>query len=125
MPEVIGDAGILIKDYRNADEWVTQIRRITEDKDLYDHLSNLSRTRSEMFGSVIQMKKIHPIIDSVLDITNDSSDRRILDFYNKQYGRVETFSFLMNHRRERLEGLCHMVRPEEFFIDMVVPMVLT
>jgi len=109
LPEVIGDAGILIKDYRNADEWVTQIRRITEDKDLYDHLSNLSRTRSEMFGSVIQMKKLHPIIDSVLEIRNDSSDRRILDFYNKQYGRVETFSFLMNHRRERLEGLCNMV----------------
>lgn len=118
LPEVIGDAGILIKDYRNADEWVTQIRRITEDKDLYDHLSNLSRTRSEMFSSATQMKKLHPIIDSVLELRNDSSDRRILDFYNKQYEKVETFSFLMNHRRERLEGLCNMVRPEEFFLDI-------
>lgn len=118
LPEVIGDAGILIKDYRNTEEWITQIRRITEDKDLYDHLSNRSRIRSEMFSSASQMKKLHPIINSVLEIKNDSSDRRILDFYNKQYENVETFSFLLNCRRERLEGLCNMVRPEEFFLDI-------
>lgn len=118
LPEVIGDAGILIKDYRNADEWVTQIRRITEDKDLYDHLSNLSRTRSEMFSSDNQMKKLRPIINSVLELRNDSSDQRILDFYNRRYENFTTFSFLLNFRRERLEGLCNMVRPDEFFLDI-------
>lgn len=118
LPEIIKDAGILIKDYRNVDEWTAQIRRITDDKELYDRLSNESRIRSKMFDSVDQMKKLQPIINSVLELKNESSDRRILDFYNKQYEKVETFSFLLNSRRERLEGLCNMVRRNEFFLDI-------
>ncbi len=118
LPEIIGDAGILIDDFHNADEWERTIRKVLDDKELYSQLSRKARERSLLFDVSIQLQLTRQIINDAVELKKGSSDRRILDFYNKRYEKNATYSFLFNQRRERLEGLCNMVKQEEFYLDV-------
>ncbi|HEX2960122.1 MAG TPA: glycosyltransferase [Chitinispirillaceae bacterium] len=118
LPEAVGDAGILIDDFHSVDEWVKNIRRILEDKELYSRLSRKAAERSLQFDVSIQLPLTRQIINDVVELKNVSSDRRILDFYNKRYEKNATYTFLFNQCRERLEGLCNMVRQNETYLDI-------
>lgn len=118
LPEVIGDGGVLIDDFRNPDTWENEIGAILEDEARYRQLSSRALKQSRRFDGSRQLEALKPVIDSVCAITGESSDRRILDFYNRQYASAPTYAFLFNHRRERLEGLCNMVRQGERFLDV-------
>jgi glycosyltransferase involved in cell wall biosynthesis/tRNA G46 methylase TrmB len=118
LPEIIGDAGILIDDFHNVDEWEENIRRVLEDKELYTQLSRKAAERSLLFDVSVQLPLTRQIINDAVELKKGSSDRRILDFYNKRYEKNATYAFLFNQRRERLEGLCNMVKQNEFYLDI-------
>lgn len=118
LPELVGDAGILVDDFRNVDAWHSAVTGLIDDRAKYEELSRLSLERSRRFDCKAQLDALVSIIDSQLTITTDSSDRRMLDFYNRQYESVATYAFLFSMRRERLEGLCNMVAQGECYLDI-------
>ncbi|MBN1307343.1 MAG: glycosyltransferase [Chitinispirillaceae bacterium] len=118
LPEVIGDAGIVIDDYRSVDAWTDAVAGLLDDRTRYEAISRRARERSSRFDCDAQLDDLVPIVDSSLEISVSSSDRRVLDFYNRQYESVATCDFLFTQRRERLEGLCNMVRPGERYLDI-------
>jgi glycosyltransferase involved in cell wall biosynthesis len=118
LSEIIGDAGVLIDEFNSVEEWERNIRRVLEDRALYSQLSQKAAQRSLLFDVSIQLPLTRQIINDAVDLKKGSSDRRILDFYNKRYEKNASFTFLFNQRRERLEGLCNMVKQEEFYLDV-------
>jgi glycosyltransferase involved in cell wall biosynthesis len=52
LPESVGDGGLLIKDYRNADAWVAAVQSVLENPDRYADLSAraLAHARSDDFS---------------------------------------------------------------------------
>jgi glycosyltransferase involved in cell wall biosynthesis len=118
LPEIIGDAGILIDDFHNVAEWEKQIRTVLENKNLYAELSLRAAERSQQFDSSVQLELMRQIINDAVELKKESSDRRILDFYNKRYEKHATYAFLFNQRRERLEGLCNMINKGEYYLDI-------
>lgn len=118
LPEIIGESGILIDDYKNSSVWSNAVATLLEDPDRYAQLSSLALERSSHFSAAAQLSALKPIINSLLELTSLSSDRRVLDFYNKQYTTIATYHFLFEQRREHLEGLCNMVQPDEWFLDV-------
>jgi|GEM_PF-834058 len=118
LPELVGDAGVLVDDFRSVDAWCGAVTGLIDDRARYEELSRRGRERSGRFDCNAQLDALVSIIDSRLAITTDSNDRRMLDFYNRQYESVATYAFLFSMRRERLEGLCNMVAQDECYLDI-------
>jgi len=62
LPEGIGDAGIVINDIYNINEWVDNIEKIIKDKNIYERLSKKSKIQVKKFGFDIQYKKFKRVI---------------------------------------------------------------
>jgi glycosyltransferase involved in cell wall biosynthesis/ubiquinone/menaquinone biosynthesis C-methylase UbiE len=117
LPEVIGEAGILIDDYRNVDMWEKAIRTLLTDSRLYDTLSARSRDRSCLFECEQQISKLKVIVNTACELTSNSHDRQILNFYNKRYEKADTVTLHIKNSQERLEGFCAIINDGEFFLD--------
>ncbi|MFC2067701.1 class I SAM-dependent methyltransferase [Chloroflexota bacterium] len=50
--------------------------------------------------------------------STDMSDAELVAFYSEQYLDVDVAEFLIKERRERLYGLCNLVQPGEFCLDV-------
>ncbi len=46
------------------------------------------------------------------------SDAELAAFYSEQYVDIDVAEFLTKERRERLYGLCNLLRPGEFYLDV-------
>lgn len=62
LPEVVGDAGIVINNIFCTDEWTAKINQIYSDSTYYGELSRKAKKRSELFNFGIQYNKIENII---------------------------------------------------------------
>ncbi len=49
LPEAVGDGGLLVEDFTGEKAWVRAIRRVLDDRDLYDTLSAKARRRPVKF----------------------------------------------------------------------------
>ena len=52
------------------------------------------------------------------EANRDMSDAELMAFYSERYVDVDVSEFLMNERKERLHGLCNLVKPGEFYLDV-------
>lgn len=66
LGEVVGDAGILVDEYRDVDSWVEAISDLQSDDKKYDDFSRRALERSERFRHEEQLKRISKIIEKVL-----------------------------------------------------------
>lgn len=48
----------------------------------------------------------------------EMTDAELVAFYSERYLNVDVAEFLLNDRKERLFGLCNMVREGEFYLDV-------
>lgn len=50
IPEIIGDAGIIINDYQSIEAWITAVRRLDSDVQLYNKLSSEAKKQAARFS---------------------------------------------------------------------------
>ena len=67
LSDVAGDAGIIIEDYMNVDKWITEIKKLLEDKIYYDEIRTKCITQSEKFLVENQGELLLSLLDNILN----------------------------------------------------------
>lgn len=63
LPEVVGDAGILVDNFERVDIWIREFNRLLDDDDLYEELSTKSIVRASKFSADIQYRRFLALLN--------------------------------------------------------------
>ena len=62
LPEVVGDAGIIINNVFDLDEWINAINRLVDDETFFKELSRKSKKRAKKFDFPSQFKRFEKLL---------------------------------------------------------------
>lgn len=69
IPELVGDSGMIVKDYENVESWLRSLDRLVENKNLYTKLSRKAKKQSKKF--IMTPRVLKEVESLLLKTAND------------------------------------------------------